>query len=45
MFLLDQMNVAVLATDTDLRITAWSGAAEKLYGWPQSRRSAALPAR
>ena len=34
MLLFDRMNVAVLATDTDLRITAWSGAAEKIYGWP-----------
>jgi PAS domain S-box-containing protein len=31
--LFDQMNVAVIATDPDLRITAWNRAAEALYGW------------
>jgi PAS domain S-box-containing protein len=32
--LLDQLGVAVIATDTDLRVTAWNRAAEELYGWP-----------
>lgn len=31
--LFDQMNVAAIATDTDLRITAWNRAAESLFGW------------
>lgn len=32
--LLDQMSMAVIATDTDLCITAWNRASAKLYGWP-----------
>ncbi len=32
--LLDQMGMAVIATDTDLCITAWNRASEELYGWP-----------
>ena len=32
--LVDQMDEAVLATDTELCITAWNRAAERLYGWP-----------
>ena len=32
--LLEQMSMAVIATDTDLCITAWNRASEALYGWP-----------
>jgi len=28
------MNEAVIATDMDLRMTAWNRVAERLYGWP-----------
>ncbi len=31
--LLDRIHDAVIATDTDLRVTAWNRAAEDLYGW------------
>ena len=31
--LFDRINDAVIATDTDLRVTAWNRAAEDLYGW------------
>ncbi|MFN8489361.1 MAG: PAS domain S-box protein [Caldilineaceae bacterium] len=31
--LLEQIEDAVIATDTELRVTAWNRGAEKLYGW------------
>ncbi len=33
--LLENVNDAVLATDIDMRITAWNAAAEHTYGWTQ----------
>jgi PAS domain S-box-containing protein len=31
--LLDHVHDAIVATDTELRVTAWNRAAEELYGW------------
>ncbi len=36
-YILDQMDVAVIATDRDRRVTAWNRAAEALFGWPAAR--------
>jgi PAS domain S-box-containing protein len=32
--LLDSVHDAIIATDTELRVTAWNRAAAELYGWP-----------
>jgi PAS domain S-box-containing protein len=34
--LLSHLNDAVVAVDRELRITAWTGAAERIYGWSAS---------
>ncbi len=34
--LLDQVSDAIIATDTDLKITAWNDAAAQIYGWSAS---------
>lgn len=34
--LLDQVSDAIIATDMELRITAWNLAAERIYGWSEA---------